>query len=134
MSLMEYTFFSKRPQVGQYQLHPLSVGRLAVLEERGNPLATGDGGGQEDRFSIQEALLVASSSGDDLAEWSLEDEPAWKLRVRRFAMDISNDDLNEFWEISMKELKAAQDSMVAPPEKSRGKSGKAKRKRATRSK
>ena len=43
MSLIDVTFFAKRPKVGCYHLHPLTAGRLALLEERGNPLATGVG-------------------------------------------------------------------------------------------
>ena len=129
MSLIDVTFFAGRPKVGAYKLNPLTAGRIAVLEERGNPLATGDEGAEkENRFAIYEAMMVAVMDGPELAELSMEAEFEWQRAVRAFSMDCSNDDLNKFWQICEKEILAASGSQV---KKSGGKSP---GKRKTRSK
>ena len=131
MSLIDVTFFAGRPSVGAYKLNPLSAGRIAVLEERGNPLATGEEGAEkEDRFAIYEAMMVAVMDGPELADLSMEAEFEWQRAVRAFGIDCSNDDLNKFWQICEAEILAAGASQV----KKSGGSTPGKRKARTRSK
>ena len=64
------TLFSKRPKVGEYTLHPLTAGRIALLEDKGNKLFAGTlkEGDSVDSFDVFEAFMVSVSSGEELAE------------------------------------------------------------------
>lgn len=107
--LLKFTMFSARPEVGGRKLNPLTGGRLAVMEERGNVIATGARPGDDvDSFSVYEAMFICLAGGAELAELSLLDDRDWKLAVRGFAMDVPDDDLNEFWAVFNGELEAAK--------------------------
>lgn len=116
--LLRFTLFSARPAVGGRKLHPLTGGRLAVLEERGNVIATGAKTGDEvDSFTVYEALLVALLDGEELAELSVLEAKEWKIKVRSFAMGVADAELNQFWGIFNAELDAAKAAQVKPRKK-----------------
>lgn len=121
--LIQYTLFKKRPKVGGYQLHPLSAGRLLILEELGNPLGTGEVQDEVDQMSVYEAFMVASMDADELAD-AVADEAAWKRQVRVFSLDLADDDLNKFWEIMQDELSEAAKKMTEPAAPKARKAGK----------
>ena len=107
--LLKFTMFSHRPKVGDYRLRPLTGGRMAVLEERGNPLARGAEEGDEvDPFTVYECFFVATLDGEELAELSVLEDEAWKIKLRGWAMEVDDDLLNEFWEVFNGELEAAK--------------------------
>jgi hypothetical protein len=64
------TLFSKRPKVGSHTLYPLTAGRIALLEDKGNKLFAGTlkEGDNVDSFDVFEAFMVSVSSGEELAE------------------------------------------------------------------
>lgn len=118
MSLVSYTFFKNRPTVGEFQLFPLTGGRLIILEERGNPLALEDVSESEvDPFALYEALLVASCDGETLAEVSLCNDLDWKLEVRKFGLDCSDEAINDFEQVIKKEMEAIQKAAVKSAKK-----------------
>lgn len=117
MSLVDYTFFAKRPDVGKIKLHPLTAGRLIVLEQRGNPLAGAADDSDPDPFALYEALMVASSDSCDLAELCLLDDHDWKVAVRAFGFDVPDKSLNAFQDVIEAEMKAIQASQVQPKKK-----------------
>ena len=86
------TLFGNRPQVGEYELHPLTAGRIALLEEKGNALFSGSlkEGETVESFDVFEAFLVSISSGEELAELSQDDEE-WKRSVRAFGFDLQDE-------------------------------------------
>lgn len=117
MSLVDYTFFSKRPKVSGMQLYPLTAGRLIVLEQRGNPLAGAATGEDPDPFALYEALLVASSDSENLAEMCLLDDHDWKVAVRKFGFDVPDATLNDFQKVIEAEMDSIQASQVQPKKK-----------------
>ena len=117
MSLVQYTFFKARPKVGNLQLYPLSAGRLIVLEQKGNPLAGASSGDEADPFALYEALLVASSDAETLAEMCLLEDREWQLEVRKFGFDLEDECLNKFQQVIETEMDAIQKSMVVPKKK-----------------
>ena len=122
MSLVDYTFFSKRPKVNGIQLYPLTAGRLIVLEQRGNPLAGAADGSDPDPFALYEALLVASSESEDLAEMCMLDDHDWKVAVRKFGFDVPDSSLTDFQKVIEQEMEAIQASQVQPKKKAARKS------------
>ena len=117
MSLVNYTFFKKRPKVGNMQLYPLTAGRLIVLEQHGNPLAGAGTGDEPDPFALYEALMVASSDAEQLAELCMLEDRDWQLEVRRFGFEIADECLNDFQEVIEVEMKAIQAAQVQPKKK-----------------
>ena len=122
MSLVDYTFFSKRPKVSGMQLYPLTAGRLIVLEQHGNPLAGAGTDGDSDPFALYEALMVASCESGDLAELCLLEDHAWKVEVRKFGFEVADQALNEFQTVIEAEIEAIQASQVQPKKKAARKS------------
>lgn len=117
MSLVDYTFFSKRPKVAGMQLYPLTAGRLIVLEQHGNPLAGSGTDGDPDPFALYEALMVAACDSGELAELCMLDDHAWKVEVRRFGFEVADQALNEFQAVIEAEIEAIQASQVQPKKK-----------------
>ena len=117
MSLVNYTFFKKRPKVGGLQLYPLTAGRLIVLEQRGNPLAGTVADGDADPFALYEALMVASSDAEALAEMCMLENHEWDVEVRKFGFDLPDEDLNAFQAVIEAEMKAIQAAQVQPKKK-----------------
>lgn len=116
--LLKFTLFAARPKVGKWTLYPLTGGRMAVLEERKNPLGMGVQDGDEiDSFAVYEALLVLILDGEELAELSLLDDKEWKLKVRTWALDVPDEVLEEFWEFFNKELEAVTEAKTKPRKK-----------------
>ena len=112
------TLFSNRPKVGEYELHPLTAGRIALLEEKGNALFSGDlkEGETVESYDVFEAFLVSISSGEQLAELS-QDEEEWKISVRAFGFDLEDETLMEFWEVVEAEQKAITQARAVPKKK-----------------
>ncbi len=117
MSLVDYTFFAKRPDVGNMKLHPLTAGRLIVLEQRGNPLAGAVTDEEPDPFALYEALMVASADSSELAELCLLDDHDWKVAVRAFGFDVPDKSLNAFQDVIEAEMESIQASQVQPKKK-----------------
>jgi hypothetical protein len=113
MKLIQNTFFLSRPVVGGIPLFPLTGGRVAILAERGNPVATGREE-KPDPFAVYECFFVASQEGRELAKISLDSPEAWRERVRAFALEVEDDALNEFWEILQGEIEAVRRARVEP--------------------
>ena len=131
--LIRHTLFKARPKVGAFQLHPLTAGRVLVLEELGNPLGTGSDI-EIDSRAVYEAFLVAILPGEEL-EAAVQDEDAWLRRVRVLSLEMSDDDLNAFWEIIQAELQAAAGKMteaVEKPAPAAGKAGSRRKSEASR--
>jgi hypothetical protein len=112
------TLFANRPKVGEYELHPLTAGRIALLEEKGNALFSGDlkEGETVESYDVFEAFLVSISSGEQLAELS-QDEEEWKISVRAFGFDLEDETLMEFWEVVEAEQKAITQARAVPKKK-----------------
>jgi hypothetical protein len=112
------TLFANRPTVGEYQLHPLTAGRIALLEEKGNALFSGElkEGETVESYDVFEAFLVSISSGEQLAELS-QDEEEWKISVRAFGFDLEDETLMEFWEVVEAEQKAITQARAVPKKK-----------------
>jgi len=123
MSLVNYTFFKTRPKCGEFKLYPLTAGRLIILEERGNVLATKRSEENADVpvMTMYEALMVASTDSEALAEVSLLEDHDWQLEVRKFSFDCSDEAVGDFEGIFMKEMEAVQKKMVKPIKKRPGK-------------
>jgi hypothetical protein len=117
VSLIEYTFFSKRPKISGVQLYPLTAGRLIVLEQRGNPLAGAGTDDNPDPFALYEALMVASSDSEQLAEMCLLDDHDWKKEVRKFGFDVPDVVLTDFQKVIEDEMDAIKQSQVKPKKK-----------------
>jgi hypothetical protein len=112
------TLFANRPKVGGYELHPLTAGRIALLEEKGNALFSGElkEGETVESYDVFEAFLVSISSGEQLAELSQDDEE-WKISVRAFGFDLEDETLMEFWEVVEAEQKAITQARAVPKKK-----------------
>jgi len=110
--------FGRRPKVGGMQLHPLTAGRLSVLEERGNPLIGGMKKGDELAAErVYEVMMVAAMTGDELAELALEEEREWRVAVRKFSFGVSEEALEAFWELTEKEMEAIRKARAVPVKK-----------------
>ena len=109
--LIGHTFFSKKPKVGDYQLQPINAGRMVILEEKGNPLAVGEEG-EVNNWAVYEAFMVATMESGDLLDSSLMDADAWSYKVRAFGLDVSDDDLNAFWNVFQAEMEEINKSKV----------------------
>lgn len=112
------TLFANRPKVGEYQLHPLTAGRIALLEEKGNALFSGSlkEGETVESYDVFEAFLVSVSSGEELAELSQDDEE-WKLSVKAFGFDLDDETLMDFWGVVEAEQKAITEARAVPKKK-----------------
>jgi len=112
------TLFGNRPKVGEYELYPLTAGRIALLEEKGNALFSGSlkEGETVESFDVFEAFLVSISSGEELAELSQDDEE-WKRSVRAFGFDLQDETLMQFWEVVEAEQKAISQARAVPKKK-----------------
>ena len=103
--VLRYTIFGDRPVIGDLELQPLTAGRVALLQEMGNPLFL-EGlkeGDELGAFPMMEVLFVAIKSSRDLAEASEEGEREWRVAVREFGMDLDNEVLMDAWEVFEKE-------------------------------
>lgn len=112
------TLFGNRPKVGEYQLHPLTAGRIALLEEKGNSLFSGSlkEGETVESFDVFEAFLVSISSGAELAELT-QDEEEWDKEVKAFGFDLDDSTLMEFWQVVEAEQKAISQARAVPKKK-----------------
>lgn len=118
--LIGHTFFNKKPKVGKYQLQAINAGRMAILEDKKNPLALGEAG-VASPWAVHEAFFVAWQGSSELLTYSLEPDDEWERRVREFALDLADDDLNEFWEIFQAEVDEINKSKVVEAPKAVGK-------------
>lgn len=113
-----FTLFSTRPKVGQWQLEPLQAGRLGVLEEHGNPIAVGvEEGAEICAEEVYELLYVASRGVDELAEASFLDDDGWRLELRKFSLTVTDDELEQAWEIFNDELQAMNSARTVAKKK-----------------
>jgi len=120
------TLFETRPQVGGRQLHPLTGGRLVILDDRKNPLVKGAREGEEvNAWGVYEVLMVAELDDEALVEVSLEDDDGWAREVRRYALGVSDAELTEFWALMEAEMDAIRKARAVPKKKavSKGRSG-----------
>jgi len=119
------TLFDTRPLVGDKPLHPMTGGRIALLEERANPLVIGGQPGAEiSSWKLFEVLLVATSTDEELVELSFLEAGEWDRAVRRLGLATTTEELLAFSALLENELVAIQ---AATPKKKT-----AMRKRATR--
>ena len=117
-SLVAVTLFKDRPQVGGKKLYPLSGGRLAMLEERGNPLVGELSKGSEiTSWQVLELLMVARMSRDELVEVAMLPDEEWERGVKIFGIDVEEEDLSDFWEILEAEFEAIRKLMATPAKK-----------------
>ena len=127
--------FYRRPQVGPYKLWPMAVGRLAILEEKKNPIVVGAEAGQDvPSFAMLEIIMAAALDEDDLIDRSLLSESEWNRSVKSFSMGITNEmllDFNEIFAAEMKRIEAAKVEPIEEQKKSPGKKARVKKK-ATR--
>ena len=115
--ILARTLFSSRPAVGEYQLEPLTAGRILLLEKKGNALF-GDlkAGDEVESYHVMEAFFVCKSTGDELADL-MEDEDEWKRAVRSFAFDCPDEALLKFWEVIEEEKAAIAEAKAVPKKK-----------------
>jgi hypothetical protein len=113
------TLFSKRPKVGDHTLYPLTAGRIALLEDKGNGLFAGalKEGDSVDSFDVFEAFMVSVSSGEELAELSILSDVEWKIATRAFGFDLEDQTLMEFWDVVEDERKAISAARAVPKKK-----------------
>jgi len=113
------TLFSKRPKAGQYTLYPLTAGRIALLEDKGNQLFSGTlkEGDSVQSYDVFEAFMVSVSSGEELAELSILTEDEWKIATRAFGFDLEDQTLMEFWDVVENERKAISAARAVPKKK-----------------
>ncbi len=97
---------------------------MAVLEEHGNVLACGvEEGADVDSFTVFEAFYVSILDGEELAELSLVEPREWRLKVRSWSMNVSDEDVNAFWQIFNSELDAAKATQTKPRKKQTPRAG-----------
>ncbi|MGJ8677226.1 MAG: hypothetical protein ACSHX0_06895 [Akkermansiaceae bacterium] len=132
-TLVQFTLFDTRPVVDGKKLYPLTAGRLRLLEELENPLASGDFEGEVDTIFIYEVFLVVALSSEDLAE-KMRDKDAFKHEVLVSSLSMADEVLNAFWDLLQDEMTAAARKMTVPAAK-QGKHRGARKaaKKATRS-
>mgnify|MGYP001195330436 CR=1 FL=1 len=112
------TLFSKRPKVGEYTLYPLTAGRIALLEDKGNKLFAGvKEGDSVDSYDVFEAFMVSVSSGEELAELSILSDEDWKIATRAFGFDLEDQTLMDFWDVVEAERKAISAARAVPKKK-----------------
>jgi hypothetical protein len=88
--------FVDRPRLGPFRLFPLTAGRVAILEDKGNSLAVGSKSGEVSSFELFEAMMVCLLDRDELAEKAVLEEVPWKIEVRRFQLGEMGDYASEF--------------------------------------
>tara|TARA_R110002110_G_scaffold11801_12_gene56555 strand:+ start:135 stop:536 length:402 start_codon:yes stop_codon:yes gene_type:complete len=126
------TMFSERPEVGGRRLEPLTGGRVAVLEERQNPLVMGvKKGGEVSSWKVYEVLMVATMAAEDLAALAMEEGPGWDQAVKLFGIGVPDDELQEFWAVLEAEMEAIRKARVVPKKKAVTTGGRKVRKRRT---
>lgn len=110
--LVKYTLFEKRPEVGGEKLYPLTAGRVALLEELGNPLGAGKNV-KADGDDVFEAYLVCSMSGEELAD-ATADMENWKRQVRVARFTLEDTVLNDFWQVLQDEIELVNAKFAQP--------------------
>ena len=117
---------SKRPKAGQYKLYPLTAGRIALLEDKGNKLFSGTlrEGDSVESYDVFEAFMVSVSSGEELAELSILSEDEWKIATRAFGFDLEDQTLMEFWDVVENERKSISAARAVPKKKRAGRASK----------
>jgi hypothetical protein len=127
--------FESRPKFCGQRLHPLTAGRIVILEERENPIVMGakkgDTVNQDDLF---EMLLVVAMDDRELAEFVVDaDDREWKVKAKEISMGLTPEDVGEFWELIEAEKAEIEAARASPKKKtvSRG-AGAKNRKKATR--
>ena len=110
--------FAKRPKIGPMTLWPMSGGRVAILEEKGNRLVTGTGGGEASisRFELFEAFFVAASSEDELVPMMSAEDREWKNAVNGFSLGEAGDLVDQFAEVVRAEFERIT-AMITEPKK-----------------
>ena len=112
------TLFSTRPKVGPWKLHPLTSGRMLVLEERGNPIVLGAKPGDEvSSWVVYEVLMSATMEEEDFVELSLADDMEWKRSVRLFGIRVKDEDLKLFWAVLEAEIEAIRKAQTKAKKK-----------------
>lgn len=117
-NLLKFTIFGNRPKFGDLQLYPLAAARVALLQEKRNPLFI-EGlkeGDELGPYPIQELLFVASKTGEELA-FVPDDE--WEQYVKAFGYDLEDEVLIEAWEYFEKETAAMNAAQAKPKKKKR---------------
>lgn len=112
--------FSKRPKIGGRALYPLSGGRVAVLEERGNVIFQGGEDEREvkvTRFDLMEAMMMAALDPADLAPLMALDDDEWKVAVNEFSLGELGDFVGEFGELLKAEMDAVRENLSVPKKK-----------------
>jgi len=118
---LELMLFESRPKVGNYQLFPMTAGRMVVLEDVGNPLIGALKEGDEvPKEAVFELLMVATMEPVALARLSREGPEAWQDAVDLFGMELPNSVLEEIWGLVQKEFAAIQKARAVPKKKARG--------------
>jgi len=127
------TLFDSRPEVGGERLHPLTGGRVAILEERGNPLVAGLKEGEVvQSWAVYETLMVAALEDEELLDVCVLDDAGWKREVRRYALGVEDGVLSEFWVILEAELRAIRAAQVETVKKKASRGAPTSKKRVTR--
>ena len=119
--------FGERPKIGGMKLWPMSGGRIAILEEKGNALVTGSGEVSVSRFELFEAFFVAASGPEDLVEALGAGEDRWKDAVNLFSLGEAGDCLEEFGELMREEFERIRGSLAEPKKKAAKKRAKKSR-------
>jgi len=101
--LLGHTFFKKELTVGKFKLNALSGARMLILDEVGNPLATGEEDADA-KWSVYEAMMVCVLDAEALLAYNALSPDEWKAKVKAFAMGVEDDELNEFWDLFQAEL------------------------------
>lgn len=109
--------FAKRPKVGPFELWPMTGGRVAILEEKGNALVEGSEDGTVSRFELFEAFFVVSQGPDQLAEAMGFEDDEWKLAVNRFSLGEAGEAVEEFAKVARAEFERIQAAIAEPKKK-----------------
>lgn len=122
--------FSERPKVGQWEMKPLTAGRIVMLEERGNPLLGKLKAGDEVRSEwVFELLMVCAMDPRELARLSRSGDEEWRDEVGVFGMDVTEAELTEIWEIVEAEFSAIEKVKAEPKKKAARKTTRKKARR-----
>lgn len=122
MSKAGMILFAKRPQLGGLTLYPMSGGRVAILEEKGNPLVGGGDDHEEEereitRFELFEAFFVVASDQDELVEAMGLDEEGWKKAVNRFSLGEAGNLTEAFGRLVRSEFERIKKAIAEPKKK-----------------
>jgi hypothetical protein len=107
-------FLTDAPDIGGYAIHPLSPGRLAILERRGNKLAGGDNENQTDIDAATEIFYVLTRAAQELTAMRRADRDEWLDAVEEFSLALPATALQEFATLLETELETLEATAVEP--------------------